>query len=288
MAKKTAKKRVSAKQQAINDAYKKERSRVLSFINRAEKRGYNFQKNIVPKVPKQKKEGSIRNLQKLTKEYLYSKATYHGEASYGEEISAEEGRRLERSLRSKRAAETRKKKKEAERKFWTSTDGTKTPVTDEPVLAFTEAVDEIVDKLREIITTMDVYYYTNAKGKRARRKPEAAEIADSALNEIIATLDAVIEEAGLAIIRTLPKELQDQYTPAEVGKNKVGSVLSKNWENIERWLGHIQYDSDGGTVMASARSIINVLNDAIDNGFGLSESAMRSFDDLDDMMDYDY
>jgi hypothetical protein len=288
VAKKTAKKRVSAKQQAINDAYKKERSRVLSFINRAEKRGYNFQKNIVPKVPKQKKEGSIRNLQKLTKEYLYSKATYHGEASYGEEISAEEGRRLERSLRSKRAAETRKKKKEAERKFWTSTDGTKTPVTDEPVLAFTEAVDEIVDKLREIITTMDVYYYTNAKGKRARRKPEAAEIADSALNEIIATLDAVIEEAGLAIIRTLPKELQDQYTPAEVGKNKVGSVLSKNWENIERWLGHIQYDSDGGTVMASARSIINVLNDAIDNGFGLSESAMRSFDDLDDMMDYDY
>ena len=288
MAKKTAKKRVSAKQQAINDAYKKERSRVLSFINRAEKRGYNFQKNIVPKVPKQKKEGSIRNLQKLTKEYLYSKATYHGEASYGEEISAEEGRRLERSLRSKRAAETRKKKKEAERKFWTSTDGTKTPVTDEPVLAFTEAVDEIVDKLREIITTMDVYYYTNAKGKRARRKPEAAEIADSALNEIIATLDAVIEEAGLAIIRTVPKELQDQYTPAEVGKNKVGSVLSKNWENIERWLGHIQYDSDGGTVMASARSIINVLNDAIDNGFGLSESAMRSFDDLDDMMDYDY
>ena len=288
MAKKTAKKRVSAKQQAINDAYKKERSRVLSFINRAEKRGYNFPKNIVPKVPKQKKEGSIRNLQKLTKEYLYSKATYHGEASYGEEISAEEGRRLERSLRSKRASETRKEKKEAERKFWTGIVGTTVPVTDEPVIVYGGAVDEIVDKLREMVTSMDVYYYTNAKGKRARRKPEAAEIADSALNEIIATLDAVIEEAGLAIIRTLPKELQDKYTPSEVGKNKVGSVLSKNWENIERWLGHIQYDSDGGTVMASARSIINVLNDAIDGGFGLSESAMRSFDDLDDMMDYDY
>lgn len=288
MAKKTTKKRVSAKQKAINKAYAKERNRVLSFINRAEKRGFNFPENTVPLIPKRKTQASIRKLEKLTKEYLYSKAEYGGEASYGEVVSGKEGLKLERSLRSKRAAETRAKKKEAERKFWTSTDGTKTPVTDKPVLAYSEAVDEIVDKLREMVTTMDVYYYTNAKGKRARRKPEAAEIADSALNEIIATLDAVIEEAGLAIIRTSPKELQDQYTPAEVGKNKVGSVLSKNWENIERWLGHIQYDSDGGTVMASARSIINVLNDAIDGGFGLSESAMRSFDDLDDMMDYDY
>ena len=288
MAKKTVKKRVSAKQQAHNKAYAKERNRVLSFINRAEKRGFRFPENTVPVIPKRKTQASIRKLQKLTKEYLYSKAEYGGEASYGEVVSGKEGLKLERSLRSKRAAETRKENKEAERNFWTSTDGTKTPVTDEPVLAFTEAVDEIVDKLREMITTMDVYYYTNAKGKRARRKPEAAEIADSALNEIIATLDTVIEEAGLAIIRTLPKDLQEQYTPPEVGKNKVGSVLSKNWENIERWLGHIQYDSDGGTVIASARSIINVLNDAIDGGFGLSESAMRSFDDLDDMMDYDY
>ncbi len=285
MAKKT-KKRQTAKQQAINKAYAKERNRVKSFVRRAEKRGYSFPESIVPSIPKRKTEASIRKLKKLTKEVLYSKASYGGEATYGEIVSGKEGLKLERQLRAKRAAKTRKEKKEAEQRFWTSTDGTKTPVTDEPALAYAEAFNDLVDKLKEIISTMDVYYYTSVTGKRVRRSPNVAETANSALNEILATLDEVVADIGYGIIKTLPKELQQSFNVTEVGKNKVGQELSNQWDDIEKWLGVIHYDSDANLVWASAQHIIALLSNI--SGFTLSESAMRSFEDLDDMMDSDY
>lgn len=285
MAKKT-KKRQTAKQQAINKAYAKERKRVKSFVRRAEKRGYSFPESIVPSIPKRKTEASIRKLKKLTKEVLYSKATYGGEATIGEIVSGKEGLKLERQLRAKRATETRKEKKEAEQRFWTSTDGTKTPVTDEPALAYAEAFNDLVDKLKEIISTMDVYYYTSVNGKRVRRSPNVAEIANRALNEILGTLDEVVADIGYGIIKTLPKELQQSFNVTEVGKNKVGQELSKQWDDIQKWLGVIHYDSDANLVWASAQHIIALLSNI--SGFTLSESAMRSFEDLDDMMDGDY
>ena len=285
MAKKT-KKGQTAKQQAINKAYAKERNRVKSFVRRAEKRGYSFPESIVPSIPKRKTEASIRKLKKLTKEVLYSKASYGGEATYGEIVSAKEGLKLERQLRAKRAAKTRKEKKEAEQRFWTSTDGTKTPVTDEPALAYAEAFNDLVDKLKEIISTMDVYYYTSVTGKRVRRSPNVAETANRALNEILATLDEVVADIGYGIIKTLPKELQQSFNVTEVGKNKVGQELSKHWDDIQKWLGVIHYDSDANLVWVSAQHIIALLSNI--SGFTLSESAMRSFEDLDDMMDGDY
>lgn len=285
MAKKTVKKQ-SAKQQAINKAYAKERKRIQSFLRRASKRGYQFPEGILPAIPKRKTEASIRKLKGLSKNVLYEKAIYGGSASYGEIVSGKEGLKLERQLRAKTAAETRKEKKEAEQRFWTSTDGTKTPVTDEPALAYAEAFNDLVDKLKEIISSMDVYYYTSVTGKRVRRSPNVAEIANSALNDILATLDEVVADIGYGILKTLPKELQQSFNVIEVGKNKVGQELSKHWDDIQKWLGVIHYDSDANLVWASAQHIIALLSNI--SGFTLSESAMRSFEDLDDMMDSDY
>lgn len=285
MAKKTAKKQ-SAKQQAINKAYAKERNRLKSFVRRAEKRGYSFPDTLIPSIPKRKTEASIRKLKKLTKDVLYSKATYGGEATFGEIVSGKEGLNLERKSRAKKASETRKANKEAEQRFWTSTDGTKVPVTDVPALAYTQAVNDLVDKLKEIISTMDVYYYTSVTGKRVRRKPEVAEIANRALNEILSSLDEVLEEVGNTIMKTLPKEQQKDFNVIDLGKNKVGEELSSHWDDIQKWLGIIHYDSDGDLVRASAQAIINLLSSIA--GFTLSEYAMRSFEDLDDMMDGDY
>lgn len=285
MAKKTAKKQ-SAKQQAINKAYAKERNRLKSFVRRAEKRGYSFPDTLIPSIPKRKTEASIRKLKKLTKDVLYSKATYGGELTFGEIVSGKEGLNLERKLRAKKASETRKANKEAEQRFWTSTDGTKVPVTDVPALAYAQAVNDLVDKLKEIISTMDVYYYTSVTGKRVRRKPEVAEIANRVLNEILSALDAVLEEVGNTIMKTLPKEQQKDFNVIDLGKNRVGEELSSHWDDIQKWLGIIHYDSDGDLVRASAQAIINLLSSIA--GFTLSEYAMRSFEDLDDMMDGDY
>lgn len=285
MAKKTAKKQ-SAKQQAINKAYAKERNRLKSFVRRAEKRGYSFPDTLIPSIPKRKTEASIRKLKKLTKDVLYSKATYGGELTFGEIVSGKEGLNLERKLRAKKASETIKANKEAEQRFWTSTDGTKVPVTDVPALAYSQAVNDLVDKLKEIISTMDVYYYTSVTGKRVRRKPEVAEIANRALNEILSALDEVLEEVGNTIMKTLPKEQQKDFNVIDLGKNRVGEELSSHWDDIQKWLGIIHYDSDGDLVRASAQAIINLLSSIA--GFTLSEYAMRSFEDLDDMMDGDY
>lgn len=279
-------KKQSAKQQAINKAYAKERNRIKSFLRRAIKRGYQFPEDIIPAVPKRKTEASIRKLKRLTKEVLYEKAIYGGSASYGEVVSAKEGLKLERAERAKRASETRKANKESEQRFWTSIDGTKVPVTDKPALAYSQAVNDLVDKLKEIISTMDVYYYTTATGKRSRRNPVVAEIANRALDEILSALDEVLEEAGNAIMKTLPKEQQKDFNVIDLGKNKVGEELSSHWDDIQKWLGIIHYDSDGDLVRASAQDIINLLSSIAD--FTLSESAMRSFEDLDDMMDGDY
>lgn len=285
MAKKTAKKQ-SAKQQAINKAYAKERNRLKSFVRRAEKRGYSFPDTLIPSIPKRKTEASIRKLKKITKDVLYSKATYGGEATFGEIVSGKEGLNLERKLRAKKASETIKANKEAEQRFWTSTDGTKVPVTDVPALAYAQAVNDLVDKLKEIISTMDVYYYTSVTGKRVRRKPEVTEIANRALNEILSALDEVLEEVGNTIMKTLPKEQQKDFNVIDLGKNRVGEELSSHWDDIQKWLGIIHYDSDGDLVRASAQAIINLLSSIA--GFTLSEYAMRSFEDLDDMMDGDY
>lgn len=96
------------KQTSAERAYSKQVKRIKQFINRAEKRGYQFSKDVLPQKPKRVTQASVRKLAKLTPEKLYKKAVYCGLASGNEIVPASEGVKLERSLRSKKAAETRK------------------------------------------------------------------------------------------------------------------------------------------------------------------------------------
>lgn len=109
------KRKPSQKQQNINSEYKKVRAKILKRIRSLEKRGYNIELTI-PKVPKTKTEASIRNLEKITLERLYKRSTYHGFASYGEEVSGVKGRELERKQSAEKAKETRKRKRKRKRK----------------------------------------------------------------------------------------------------------------------------------------------------------------------------
>lgn len=87
--------------------YRKERSRIQRFIKRAEKRGYVFEDNIIPDIPKNITAGSIRRLQKLTPKELYSRA-HKLDYETGEVVPAQVGRDIERSQAAKKAAQTRK------------------------------------------------------------------------------------------------------------------------------------------------------------------------------------
>lgn len=96
------------KQTPTERAYFKQVKRIKQFIRRAEKRGYQFSEDVLPKKPKRVTQASVRKIEKLTPEKLYKKAVYGGLASYGEIVPGIEGVKLERSLRAKKAAETRK------------------------------------------------------------------------------------------------------------------------------------------------------------------------------------
>lgn len=91
-------------------AYSKQVRRIKQFISRAEKRGFNFNENVLPKRPNRITQASVRKLAKLTPDKLYEKAEYAGTLSYGEIVPSIEGLKLERSARANKGAETKKYK----------------------------------------------------------------------------------------------------------------------------------------------------------------------------------
>lgn len=80
----------------VKSEYTKQRRRIQSFIRRAEKRGYLFGDNVLPKIPKKITKASVRKLEKITPETLYKKALYGGEATDGEIVSGLEGLKAEK------------------------------------------------------------------------------------------------------------------------------------------------------------------------------------------------
>lgn len=88
------------------EQYKKERKRIQSFIRSAEKRGYRFSDNILPKQPKRIRKESVERLKKLTRTELYKKSTALSES--GKVVSGLEAERERRSKAAKKGARIRK------------------------------------------------------------------------------------------------------------------------------------------------------------------------------------
>ena len=121
--------------------YNRNVKRIKQFIRRAEKRGYKFPEIKLPKGAK---------IRELTPEKLYKKAVYGGAETFGEVVPAEQGRKLERSARAKKAAQTRKENKEAERLFFSGEDATTTeylPIKENIIIS--NFIDALIEKLQE-------------------------------------------------------------------------------------------------------------------------------------------
>lgn len=100
MKRKTVRPVVKAFRKAVSNFFRKARSMA--------KRGYVIDA-VLPKEPKKITEASVRRIEKISSN-LYKKSYYVTEE--GEVISGEEGRKYERSRSAKKAAETRKRKKQ--------------------------------------------------------------------------------------------------------------------------------------------------------------------------------
>lgn len=121
------------KKQTKSTAYSKQRERVLSFIRRAEKRGYFLNQEFsLPTETELRKSGvkgaklaaRTRQLKRLTPDRLYS-MMQRVDIETGELTPGAEARRIERSETARRSAETRRLAKEAEQAFWQDAGPTK-------------------------------------------------------------------------------------------------------------------------------------------------------------------
>lgn len=97
--------------------YSKQVKRIKSWIRRAEKRGYDVDREKIDKIlqrPKRVTGGSVRKLEKLTPDKLYGYATYTDPFT-GEILTSAQGRRHEREIAAQKARATRQgKRREAE------------------------------------------------------------------------------------------------------------------------------------------------------------------------------
>ena len=102
--------RTTKKSQLLKE-YNKERNRIKRFIRYAEKRGYVFEPNLIPPIPKTITSGSVRRLSKIRPAQLYNKA-YAISAVTGQPITVAQRKREIREEASRKAWETRRIKKD--------------------------------------------------------------------------------------------------------------------------------------------------------------------------------
>lgn len=102
------------KQTLAEKAYNREHRRIKRQITRMTQRGYDIPENILPPRPKRVTAASVRRLQKITTSKLYERSRYI-DVETGELLTGAEGRRLERQAAARRAAETRRQRREAAR-----------------------------------------------------------------------------------------------------------------------------------------------------------------------------
>lgn len=103
----------TTKKSQLLKEYNKERNRIKRFIRYAEKRGYVFEPNLLPPKPKTITSGSVRRLSKIRPAQLYEKA-YAISAVTGQPITVKQRKREIREEASRKAWETRRRKKDQE------------------------------------------------------------------------------------------------------------------------------------------------------------------------------
>lgn len=98
------------KQTENQKAYQKERRRLLQAVRRAEKQGYIFPEDVVPKLPKRVTKKRLEKIQKIKPKQLYKKAVFVYQET-GEIVHAEQRKQEVKQEAIKKAKETRKRKK---------------------------------------------------------------------------------------------------------------------------------------------------------------------------------
>lgn len=219
-------KRISKEEYNINV------KRIKQFIRRAEKRGYKFPEIKLPKGAK---------IRELTPEKLYKKAVYGGELTFGEIVSAEEGLKKERSARSKKSAQTRAEKKEAERRFFSGEQTSKSSAEYLPIkenIIISNFIDGLIEKLQE--PSEEYYYFSTRKGKQVKHKDRLAGIRNDRKKYLLGLLYREI---------------------ANIGKEGVANRLENKQDEISDLINVINADSDSNVIYQASTRVASFITD---------------------------
>lgn len=106
---------------ANQKAYRKEVQRLKQAIRRAEKKGYVFEEDALPAIPKRVTKKALQRIQETKPKDLYKKAVKL-DLSTGEVIPALEARQIERKQAAQKAVQTRKLNQAETGQAWQSSD----------------------------------------------------------------------------------------------------------------------------------------------------------------------
>lgn len=81
----------------LQSEFKKQQKRIQNFIRRAEKRGYHFENNLIPEMPKRVTRKALEDIKNIQAPYLYNRSTFYDESS-PTPIKGRERRKTERRL----------------------------------------------------------------------------------------------------------------------------------------------------------------------------------------------
>lgn len=212
--------------------YNRNVKRIKQFIRRAEKRGYKFPEIKLPRGAK---------IRELTPEKLYKKAVYGGAETFGDVVPAEQGRKLERSARAKKAAQTRKKNKEAERLFFSGEDATKTTTEYLPIkenIIISNFIYALIEKLQE--PSEEYYYFSTRKGKQVKHKDRLAGIRNDRKKYLLSLLYSEMNN---------------------IGKEGLANRLVNRQDEISDLINVINADSDSNAIYQASTRIASFITD---------------------------
>lgn len=212
--------------------YNRNVKRIKQFIRRAEKRGYKFPEIKLPRGAK---------IRELTPEKLYKKAVYGGEATFGVVVPAEEGLKAELSARSKKSAQTRAKKKEAERRFFSGEQTGKSSAEYLPIkenIIISNFIDGLIEKLQE--PSEEYYYFSTRKGKQVKHKDRLAGIRNDRKKYLLGLLYREINS---------------------IGKEGVANRLESKQDEISDLINVINADSDSNAIYQASTRVASFITD---------------------------
>lgn len=256
--------------------YNRQVARIKKLMSRAEKRGFWWEQSPIPESrPKLVTKQMLAKLAYLTPDRLYAKARYV-DPSTGEIVSGTRGREMERKASARKGYVTQQANKRSAAVLYDPdleipTTSTESPVkpakkqkarkpADGGLTIYMNVVEGYIKRLQAPAEN----FYSQYKGRPARRNMSAVEASNNARELLLEYIDRLVSKHG---------------------KSKVGWVFNRVGDQIGTLLDIVMYDSRASAITAAAAEIMQLLSQAaMDMGYeGAGADVLKAAEDINEL-----